>query len=115
MTYYKIVRIKNGEPYTLFHGINGSRKIPVNSWILADKKIVRDGSKGSTEYISGWHLFSNLDECRAYLVNKFKVLDNKGIICCKAKGIRKKEHSPNNVLLADSIKITKIDNGRYNA
>jgi hypothetical protein len=103
--YYKIVEVKNGQIKTLFHGINNTRVMEKNVWITADKKMVNDGS--GTKYISGLHVMLTYDECVKYL-QRFKNKENKGIVSCYAKYLRKKEHSPHNVYLADTIKIIDI-------
>jgi hypothetical protein len=103
--YYKIVEIKNGQIKTLFHGINKSRILKKDIWITADKKIVNDGD--GTHYLSGLHIMMSFDECVKYL-KRFKNKDTKGIVTCHAKNLRKKEHSPHNVFLADDIKIIDI-------
>lgn len=98
--WYKIVEQKNGQLKTLFHGVNGSRNLILNQWLDAVIKNVSDG-KG-TQYTSGWHIMDNYEEC-AYYLTKFKNQDTKKIICCHAKNVRKKSHSPNNVYLAEKL------------
>jgi hypothetical protein len=103
--YYKIVEIENDQIKTLFHGINHSRVLKKDVWIAADKKFVNDGD--GTSYLSGLHIMLSYDECIKYL-QKFKNKKTKGIITCHAKFLRRKEHSPHNVYLADCIKIVDI-------
>lgn len=105
-TWYKIVERQNGNIKTLFHGLNGSRIIPENKWLKAEKKLVRDGTS-KTYYISGWHILPTYEECVEYL-KFFKNLDTKDIIKCKAKDIRPKSHSRGNVFLADHILVKTI-------
>jgi len=76
---YKIVEIKNGIPYTLFHGIDGSRKLPVNEPITADVKRVNDN--GKTDYTSGWHFFLDLEKAIEY-AKRFKKVKDRFIIPC---------------------------------
>jgi hypothetical protein len=104
-TYYKIVDIKNDQIKTLFHGINHSKVLQKKVWIIADKKFVNDGD--GTSYLSGLHIMMSYDECVNYL-NRFKNKKEKGIVTCHAEGLRKKEHSPHNVYLADCIKIIDV-------
>lgn len=101
--WYKLIDIKDNSPYTLFHGVNGSRELPVDEWIQADKKMVMDGSSG-TEYLSGFHVLKSEEEALEYL-EYFKNVENKGIAICECKNIRDKEHSRSNVFLADDIRI----------
>ena len=102
MDYYKIVDIVNGNIRTLFHGVSGSKTIPIKTWVKAEKKIVSDGPNG-TKYISGWHVLKTKKECEEYL-KKFTNLKYKQILRCKVRGeIRPKKHSSSNVFLADEI------------
>jgi hypothetical protein len=101
-TYYKIVELGDDGIYTLFHGINGTRLLPVGKWIKGERKEnVQDGH--GTRYTSGIHVVDGLEECKKYL-KRFKRTD-RIIVPCYVKGIRKKEHSPSKVYLVDKIKI----------
>jgi hypothetical protein len=102
---YKIVdKDAKGNYKTLFHGVDGSRVMPVGSWVRSEQKTVRDGSSG-TEYTSGWHVLLSLTECKRYL-SKFKKSDEKVIVKVNVKGsIWPKEHSPSNVYLCEYIMI----------
>ena len=105
LLYYKIVDKINDEYKVLFHGLNGSKKIKINEWIRAELKIVTDDDpKRSTSYLSGWHIMESYEEAESYL-SRFTNVKNKAIVECEAKNIRKKEHSPHNVYLAEFIKI----------
>ena len=105
--YYKLVDIKNEEPFYLFHGVDRSKQIPVNKWIKADKKLVQDGSSG-TKYLSGFHVLKTKKEAIKYL-KKFKHTKKKGIAECYCKGLREKEHSRDNVWLADEMKLIQYN------
>ena len=102
-TWYKIVERQNGAIKTLFHGLNGSRVLPENKWLKAEKKLVRDGTS-KTWYESGWHIIPTYEECVEYL-EFFQKLDTKDIVKCKAKKIWPKSHSRSNVYLAEYILI----------
>lgn len=52
MKYYKIFDIKDNLPCTLFHGINKSKKLPLNQWIKADIKMVDDGRHKISQWFS---------------------------------------------------------------
>lgn len=100
--YYKIVEIdKKGNIKTLFHGVNRSRILSLNTWLDADMKFVKDGTS-KTEYLSGWHILKSPQECRDYL-EFFKHKNNKRIVKCKAKNIWPKSHSRKPVFLAEKI------------
>ena len=107
MYWYKIVdKDSKGRFRTLFHGVDGNRQMPRGWWIRSERKIVRDGSKG-TQYTSGWHIMMNFDECQNYLS---KFTDIKGfertIVEVDVKGkIWPKEHSRSNVHLSEYIKV----------
>jgi len=101
---YKIIEKGNeGIIKTLYYGIDGSRTLPLNMWIKADKKMVKDGS-GGTPYMSGIHCFGLESVARKYF-RRFKKIKNRSIIKCEARGF---EHKMSNrdVLLADEIYIS---------
>jgi len=100
---FKIVEYEKGQIRTLFHGLNGSRKMPAGKWLTAIKKQVKDGTSKST-YLSGWHILLNIEECEDYLLKFTKRLDKLKIVRCEARGLRPKTHSPDNVWLADQIR-----------
>lgn len=52
---------KYGQPCTLFHGHNGTRILPVDAWIDATVRLVRDGSHGRW-YTSGFHVLRTFEE-----------------------------------------------------
>ena len=107
MYWYKIVdKDMRGNFKMLFHGIKGSKIIPVGEWVKSERKAVRDGSVG-TVYISGWHIMMNLDEAQEYLSKFTRVCGDKRIIVeVDVRGkIWSKEHSPSNVYLCEEIKI----------
>ena len=101
-TYYKIVEKKNSDFYTLFHGIGGTRKLPINEWINGEiKENVGDGR--GTRYTSGIHIIDGLDNAVQYM-KRFRKND-RTIVACYARGLKRKEHSKDYVYLANSIKI----------
>jgi hypothetical protein len=100
--YYKIVELdQKGNIKTLFHGIDGSRVLSLNTWLNAEMKFVKDGTS-KTEYLSGWHILESPQECRDYL-EFFKHKHNKRIVKCKAKNVWPKSHSRHPVFLAEKI------------
>lgn len=56
--YWRLFELRDGELYTLFHGVNGSRLIRVGHWYQAERKRVRDGN-GDNWYESGFHVFAD--------------------------------------------------------
>ena len=102
--YYKIVDIVDGKVKTLFHGLNGSKVLPLGTWLQAEMKPVSDGG---TIYTSGWHIIPSLEECIQYL-EKFQNKDPKGVVLCRAKNVWPKEHSPSNIYLSEHLYVEKI-------
>ena len=90
----------------LYHGLNGSRRIESGKWLKADIKDVRDGTNG-TVYLSGFHVFRGEAIARDYM-RKF-TKPHKAIIVVRCRGLRKKEHSPDWVYLADQMKVIAGD------
>jgi len=98
---FKIVDYKDGTIKTLFHGLNGSRVLAPGEWLRAERKYVTDGSN-STKYLSGWHVLRTRKEAEKYMKN-FTNIKDKLIIPCRTINVRKKEHSRQDVYLADYI------------
>jgi len=100
--YYKIVEKKNSNLYTLFHGIGGTRKLPIDTWIEGEiRENVMDGH--GTKYTSGIHIIEGKENAEEYL-KRFKRTD-RVIVECHAEGLRRKEKSKSYVYLANRIKI----------
>lgn len=100
MVAYKIVEWKNGDPHTLFHGIDGSRRLPRGRWIEAEKKQGVDGG-GQEPYLTGIHVFRNRKKAEGYLDN-FRVEKDRRVIEVRATGLRQKPTN-GHVWLADRI------------
>ena len=104
MKAYRLCRDKDGEPYTLFHGVNGSRKLSLGEWIEAEQKMVHDGSAG-TPYLSGFHVMPEIPDINR-LLRLFKNLDDLVIVEVKVDGeTRPKAHSRHNIILAEKMLI----------
>lgn len=80
-----------------------TRQLFTNRWLSADIKRVSDGSlERDTNYISGWHLFSDYSQCKLYF-ERFKNKEDLKIIRVRACGLKRKEHSRSDVWLAEQI------------
>lgn len=109
---YRIVEIKNGKVYSLFHGTNHSREIKLNKWNLANIKLVQDGSGQKKKYISGWHFLKNKETAINFFNKMFRIKQNRYIIKCEVKGNIRPKHEDGKgepCLLAESIRITAKD------
>lgn len=102
---YKIVEKVDGKVKTLFHGLNGSRTLPIGEWLTADMKEVKDGTSKNS-YTSGWHVLPTVEDCKNYLTKFKNRLDCLIIVECEVDGrIWEKEHSPSPVFLAEHMRI----------
>lgn len=107
MKVYRIVEIKNGQPYSLFHGTRGSRLLPIGEWITAEFMPARDGGgQPKDKYLSGFHVLLSLEDALRYL-KRFRQPRNLIVIACDADGIRQKGTSKG-IWLANQIKITDL-------
>jgi len=109
MISYRICEVKNGELYTLFHAVDGSRKLPMRQWLYAKTEPVRDGSRErATRYISGFHSIPDYTDCLKFL-SRFRAERMLAVVKCRiGGGIWKKKHSPANILLSKKMKLLKI-------
>lgn len=107
---YRMVEFKNGTIYSPFHSTNGSKKILLDTWHDAEKKIVRDGNRSEFYYLSGWHFFKNRQDCEVFFITMIRKQTNRIIVKCEVDGeIRQKRTDGKgmvrNVYLADKILI----------
>jgi len=100
---YKIVLRENGRYKTLFNGVNKSRYLTKHTWITAEKKMVKDGSK-SKPYLSGFHCFKHRLHATKYL-KKFRTKKDRVIVRCLANNNLRQKPTNSNVYLADKIKL----------
>ena len=104
---FRIVEVaKDGGFLTLFHGINGSRRLPVGTWLRAENKEVSYG-KGGPTHISGFNVIRDLVDARKYLTrfNRGETQRHLTIVSCEARGLRQKPNANAPVLLADELRI----------
>ena len=111
ITAYRIVECKDSHPYTLFHAIPNtskkrSRKIPIEEWLRAENKMVKDGTSKS-EYLSGFNVLLNLKHMKEYTKRFTAPRTLKIIKIFVRPPLRPKEHSKSDVWLADWMFIPK--------
>jgi len=80
---------------TLFHGLNGSRRIPPGQWLESPDKLVRDGV--GRWYQSGWHVFA--DESGLEYLQRFRKPRTLVAVQVEVAGTWPKPTNPN-ILLA---------------
>lgn len=90
MKAYKIVERDGDALKTLFHGLNGSRVIPLNKWLRCSEGTVRDGI--GRWYKAGWHCFPSQEIARKYL-RAFRKPRPLAIVECDVRVIRPKPSS----------------------
>lgn len=100
---YKIVNYVIPDEYEiLFHGINGTRKIPLDTWLKADRKWAGEGGQ---KYWTGFHVFLTEYIAEKYLERFTDKKKTRVVVHCYAKGIRPKESSRGNVFLAKELMV----------
>lgn len=101
---YKIMELAaDGKSYrTLFHGVNGSRIIPFDTWMKAE---IKWGGEGGKKYWTGFHVLLNQEKCERYLKRFSQSKKTRVIVKCIAKNLRPKESSRGMVFLADELMI----------
>lgn len=102
--YYKIVLKDKDSLRTVHNGIKGNRTLPVNSWITAERKQVKDGGRKKPYYLSGIHVLPTQHLAEEYMKRFKRNRDDMVIVPCLVKGIRCKSTNPN-VRLVNQIKI----------
>jgi len=87
---------------TLFHGINGSRTMPFDTWIKADRKWA---GEGGSKYWTGFHVILSRENCEKYFKRFTDESKTRVIIECLARKLTPKESSRGIVYLAEEILI----------
>ena len=105
---WRLLRVKNGRPHTLFHGHHGSRELPQDKELRAvERPVTNPGKKISgKEFISGWHILPTKEECVDYL-KRFKNVDD--IVVCRVHIALPRAKPNSKVTLARYMKIDSLD------
>lgn len=109
MEAYKIFDLeKRGNlwyPKTLFHGVRGSRLLPLDEWIEAEIKWGTDGSR-QTPYQTGFHAYYTLDDVKKWVQGATN-LDNRAAVKVVVEGCREKPKAIRPTILADRLIILR--------
>jgi len=102
---FKVFEEKDGEPHFMFHGVGGSKKVPFNKWLKAEKKRVRDGSGGKW-YTSGFHVYESIDDLKSFTKTLKKNISSRFIVLVLVQSLKKKSKR-SRAHLADKIMLTR--------
>jgi hypothetical protein len=100
-TKFRLFELKGDDYYTLFHGVNGSRKMPIGTWIKAKQCITYDGSPKKT-YRAGFHVFTSPDIIPAFL-NKFRAKRTLVVARVLVRGRLREKPTNEDVMLAPEM------------
>jgi hypothetical protein len=105
---YRLLRVKDGKPCTLFHGFHGSRVLTQDKLLKAvEHHVWNPGKKGkSPGFVSGWHVLPTKQECVDYL-ERFTAKDD--IVVCRVLIAVSREKPRSKVYLARYMKIDSFD------
>lgn len=103
MLAYRLFQIRDGQPTTLFHGVDRDRTMPIGEWIEAEVETVFDGTDG-TRYQSGFHVLPSYEGVVSYL-RQFR--KGRPLLVCRVEvqDTWEKSHSPSDVLLSRWMKV----------
>jgi len=105
---YRICEVKDGLPFTLFHGIGGSKRIPMDRWVKARVRTVNDGDRGKP-YKSGFHVLKNRGTAKRVLRDTFKKKRGRVVVRVNVADLWPKKHSRHGVMLARYMKLSRND------
>jgi hypothetical protein len=103
MRAWRLFEIKDNQPHTLFHGVDGSRRLQVGKWYDADVRLVYDGSN-RREYLSGFHVFADEHTANRYH-QRFTAPRDIRVLEIEVERVRPKPTN-GDVLLAERMRIT---------
>lgn len=102
---FRLLREKSDQPYTLFHALNGTRKLELDKWLDAEQKTVFDGSRGK-KYRSGFHTMPTLPDLEK-LLRLFRRTEDLVVVEIDVDGKTwPKSHSRFNIQLVEKMKIS---------
>jgi len=90
-------------PKTLFHGVKGSRKLPLDEVIHAAQKRVRDGS-GQKYYLSGFYAYPTIADA-VHWIRGAKHLDKRAVVQVFIDDIAWKPNAVRTTYLAQQLLI----------
>lgn len=96
MKTYRILENREGRPMTLFHGLNGSRTLPLDVELEACTKMVRN-AKGQKLFKGGFHTLERKQDVVDYLRRFTAARKGKLVVC--AVDIRDTWIKPTNELV----------------
>jgi hypothetical protein len=102
---WRFFELKNGEYLTLFHAVNGSRRIPKGKWVDAKQVITYDG-RGSTMYRAGFHVFTDFSIAEEF-IKKFRAPRTIVVVEVDVAGSMRLKPTNNKVLLVSKMRIPK--------
>lgn len=81
---YKIFNCKNKSPFFIYRSLHKTRQVPIDTWLIAEKKRGRDGN--GLYYETGFHVFPTL-AALITAANGFRNLQNKVVVTVEFRGI----------------------------
>jgi hypothetical protein len=99
---YKVFEEHDDGPHFLYHGLEGSRRVPLGRWLRAERKWIHEGS--NPHYWSAFHVFSSLADVRRWARMARKT---RGRVCVRVS-TRTVRHKPTRGLsfLARHMQVT---------
>ncbi len=105
---WKVFECVNGEPFFMFHGVKGSKKVPLDKIIRYERKKVRDGT-GKRWYMSGFHVYTNLDVLKKFLKTLKKNRNSRFVVPVYTPSDAKPKHERSKAHLASEIILQSND------
>jgi len=107
---YRLLRVKDNQPHTLFHGFHGSRKLTQDKTLRAvERHVYNPGKRGkSPGFLSGWHVLPTKEQCVSYL-ERFTAKDD--IVVCRVMVAMPRYKPRSKVFLVRYMKIDSLDWG----
>lgn len=101
---YKIVDAVPRGLRFLFHGVDGTKLIPFDTWLTAE---VKWAGEGGNKYWTGFHVLKTREDCEKYMERFTDKKKIRTIVECRAKELRPKKSSGGLVFLASKLMIPK--------
>lgn len=103
--HWRLFEEKDGHLHTLFHGVNGRRRIEEGVWYEADDRLVRDGTS-KTWYRGGFHVFYGTSpEGIVDYINRFTKPRHLVLVNVCVDGEKRRKPTNSKILLASRMQV----------
>lgn len=100
---YKVFEDRDGVPEFLFHGVGGSKRVPIGDWLDAEVKWAREGS--NPHYWTAFHTYPSIESVAQWR-HRTRRQAGRVVVEVEVRGVTKKP-TRGEAYLAQRMRLTK--------